>query len=85
MVQAAPAVDFKFYDVAAHDLVGTPNSSGANSFEALNVDEGTPVWSFTNASVQGGDDKGIGIISGSASVDYSNHCVFFASRRRSGG
>ena len=38
---------------------------------ALNVDDGLPVWSFTNASAQGGDDKDIGIISGSAAVDYA--------------
>ena len=58
MVQAAPGRNFVAYDPLAKDivLVGTRNSAGANALVALNVDDGVPVWSFTNLSSQGGDD-----------------------------
>jgi len=87
MVQAAPAGNFFFYNAAAKDLVlvGTRNSAGANALEALNVDDGVPVWSFTNSSSQGGDDKAIGIISGSVAIDYATRRLFFASREKTSG
>ncbi len=87
MVQAAPAGNFKAFDATAHNLilVGTRNSSLPNSFEALDVDTSVPVWSFTNAVAQGGDGKGMGIISGGASVHYASKRVYFASRVRTAG
>jgi uncharacterized delta-60 repeat protein len=82
MVQAAPAGNFQAFDPTAFNLilVGTRNSSLPNSLEALDVDTGTPVWSFTNSLAQGGDGKAIGIISGGASIDYVAKRVYFASR-----
>ncbi|GMR22861.1 MAG: hypothetical protein BMS9Abin37_1238 [Acidobacteriota bacterium] len=87
MVQAAPAGNFLFYDALAKDvvLVGTRNSASANALVALNLNDGLPVWSFTNAATQGGDNTDIGIISGSVSVDYATRRLFFASRQRAGG
>jgi photosystem II stability/assembly factor-like uncharacterized protein/outer membrane protein assembly factor BamB len=84
-VQAAPAGHFVGFDPLASDLllVGTRNASAANSLEALDVDTGTPAWSFVNDLVQG-DGEEIGIISGGASVDYGNQKVYFASRTRPG-
>ncbi len=82
MVQAAPAGHFKYYNPATFDLilVGTRNGSGANSFDALDVHSGNPVWSFVNSAGQGGDGTSIGIISGGAAVDYPGNRAYFASR-----
>jgi outer membrane protein assembly factor BamB len=82
MVQAAPAGHFQAYNAAAFDLilVGTRNGSGANSFRALDVHTGNPVWSFVNSVGEGGDGAAIGIISGGAAVDYPNNRAYFASR-----
>ena len=82
MIQAAPAGHFQAYNPAAFDLVlvGTRNSSGANSFRALDVHSGAPKWSFVNSGGQGGDGAAIGIISGSAAIDYPNSRAYFASR-----
>jgi outer membrane protein assembly factor BamB len=87
MVQAAPAGNFLAFNPAAFDLilVGTRNGSAPNALKALDVHTGNPAWSFVNSSLQGGDDKDIGIISSGASIDYLNHLVYFASRERSGG
>ena len=87
MVQASPGGNFFAYDPLAKDvvLVGTRNSAGANALVALNVDDGVPVWSFTNLSSQGGDDTDIGIISGSVTVVYATRRLFFASRQKTGG
>jgi outer membrane protein assembly factor BamB len=87
MVQAAPAGNFQGFDPTALDyvLVGTRNSSSANSLFALDVDTGTPQWNFDNSPAQNGNGLGIGIISGSAAVDYATKRVYFASRARTGG
>jgi outer membrane protein assembly factor BamB len=87
MVQAAPAGNFKGFDPTALDLVlvGTRSSSAANSLFALDLITGTPVWSFDNSVPQGGDGLGIGIISSSASIQYSTKRLYFASRTRVGG
>jgi uncharacterized delta-60 repeat protein len=83
-VQAAPAGHFGSgtFNIV---IVGTRDTSLPNSLEALDKDTGNPVWSFTNSSVaQGGDDKEIGFISGSASIDYGTRRAFFASHTRAG-
>lgn len=69
-------------------LVGTRDAAGANAFCALQMGTGATAWCFTNASAQGGNGLGIGIISGPAFVDASwSHPsypgwkrAFFASR-----
>jgi len=87
MVQAAPAGNFLAFDATASNLilVGTRNSSLPNSLEALDVDTGLPVWSFTNSVAQGGNGKAIGIISSGAAVHYATKRVYFASRVRTSG
>jgi outer membrane protein assembly factor BamB len=87
MVQAGPAGNFRGFDPGALDfvLVGTRNSSSSNSLYALDVNTGTPQWNFDNSVLQNGSGLEIGIISGSASVDYVGKLVYFASRVRSGG
>lgn len=82
MVQAAPAGIFTAYG-GAYDLllVGSRDAAGDNSFYGLNPADGTIAWTFNN----GGGSGGIGIISGTAAVDYSNDRVYFASRTRAGG
>lgn len=87
MVQGAPAGHFQAFNPAAFDLilVGTRNSSGANSFRALDVHTGNPMWSFVNSVGQGGDGAAIGIISGGASIDYPNNRAYFASRTHATG
>lgn len=87
MVQAAPAGNFRGFDLTALDfvLVGTRNSSTANALVALDVNTGAPQWSFDNSFPQNGNGLGIGIISSTAAVDYTNKLVYFASRVRAGG
>jgi outer membrane protein assembly factor BamB len=87
MVQAAPVGNFLAFDATASNLilVGTRNSSLPNSLEALDVDTGLPAWSFTNSVSQGGNGKGIGIISGGATVHYASKRLYFASRVRTSG
>jgi len=82
-VQAAPAGHFGAgtFNIV---IVGTRNTSLPNSLEALAKDTGNPVWSFTNSGLQGGDDKEIGFISGSASIDYQARWAFFASHAQAG-
>jgi len=84
MVQAAPAGLFLGFDPFDIILAGTRNGTAPNQLEALHVDTGAPVWSFDNSAAQMGDDKEIGIISGSASVVYATKRIYFASRIRGG-
>jgi outer membrane protein assembly factor BamB len=86
MVQAAPAGHFSAFLGTAHDriLVGTRNASVENELVALDLD-GNVRWRFTNASgPQLGDDKDLGIIAGSVSIDYLNDRVYFATRKDTG-
>jgi outer membrane protein assembly factor BamB len=87
MVQAAVSGSFLAYNPTALDLVlvGTRDSDGANGLVALDVHTGAPRWSFVNSSAQNGTDLEIGVISGTASVDYDTRRIFFASRVKSGG
>ncbi len=84
MVQAAPAGLFLGVDPFDIILAGTRNGTAPNRLEALHVDTGAPVWSFTNSAGQTGDGKEIGIVSGSASVVYATKRIYFASRTRTG-
>lgn len=85
-VQAAPAGHFSAFFPGAFDIVitGTRDPNGPNELVALDVDTGAPVWSFDNSPAQLGDGKEIGIISGSASIDYLMKWAFFASHTRGG-
>jgi outer membrane protein assembly factor BamB len=85
-VQAAPAGHFQAFYAGAFDIVitGTRDPNGPNQLVALDVHTGSPVWSFDNSLAQGGDGKEIGIISGSASIDYPMKWAFFASHTRGG-
>jgi outer membrane protein assembly factor BamB len=85
-VQAAPAGHFSAFFPGAFDIVitGTRDPNGPNELVALDVHSGTPVWSFDNSVGQSGDGKEIGIISGSASIDYQWRRAFFASHTRAG-
>ena len=85
IIQGAPAGIFTAFG-GAYDLilVGTRNGAGASDFHGLNLADGTVAWTFGNTIAQGGDDLDIGIISGTASVDWATQRVYFASRRRSG-
>jgi hypothetical protein len=86
MVQAAPAGMFTAFGGSVDLLiVGTRTGSSGNSLHGLNLANGTIAWTFSNTVAQGGDDLGIGIISGTASIDYANSRAYFTSRRRSGG
>jgi hypothetical protein len=82
-VQAAPAGHFRAFAATAFDLVivGTRDPNGPNQLVALDMSTGNPVWSFDNSLAQGGDGKEIGIVSGSASIDYQMKRAFFASTR----
>jgi outer membrane protein assembly factor BamB len=84
MVQAAPAGIFLGVDPFDIVIAGTRNGTAPNRLEALHVDTGASVWTFTNSAAQLGDGKEIGIVSGSASVVYATKRVYFASRTRSG-
>ena len=86
MVQAAPAGIFTGFG-GAFDLlmVGTRAAAAGNNLHALNVADGSLAWSFSNTAAQGGDDLEIGIISGTASLDYATSRIYFTSRQRSGG
>ena len=85
-IQAAVGGMFAYFGGSANRLlVGTRNSSLANEFLGLDVDDGSLAWSFVNGSSQGGNDQAIGLISGGAVIDYSANRVCFASQERSGG
>lgn len=76
-VNAAPAGIFADYgSLLNYILIGTRSAAGSNRFVALRTDDGSLVDAFDN----GGPPSDIGIISGSAAVDYDNMRVFFASR-----
>ena len=81
-VQAAPAAIFTdfggLYDLV---LVGTREPGGDSKFYGLHLASGAIAWTFDN----GGGANGIGIVSGVAQVDYANHRVYFASRKKGGG
>jgi outer membrane protein assembly factor BamB len=62
-------------------LFGSRNASADNSLRAVNAGTGALAWSFDNL----GGGTGIGIISGSVSIDYANKRAYFASRARAGG
>jgi uncharacterized delta-60 repeat protein len=75
-LQAAPAVVLSTWGGGA-DLVfvGTREPGLANRFVALNAQDGTVVWAFDD----GGGANGIGMIVGSASIDYTGKRVYFTS------
>jgi hypothetical protein len=82
MVQGGVAAEYTQFG-ADYDLilVGTRNSSTGNSFYGLNLADGTVAWSFDN----GGGANAIGLIGGTANVDWATNRVYFASRSRVGG
>lgn len=84
MVQAAPAGLFLGADPFDIIFAGTRNGTAPNQLQALHLDTGVPMWSFDNSAAQMGDDKEIGIVSGSASVVYATKRIYFASRIRGG-
>ncbi len=86
LVQAAPAGMFTAFG-GAYDLlmVGTRAAAADNDLHALNLADGTIAWTFSNTAAQGGDDLGIGTISGAVSLDYATARAYFTSRQRSGG
>ncbi len=86
MIQAAPAGMYTAFGLPWDLLmIGTRNAAADNQFHGLDALGGTISWSFTNAVAQGGDDSGVGIISGGASLDFATNRAYFASRRRTGG
>jgi len=62
-------------------FVGSRDAVSDNTMYMLNPADGSIITSFDN----GGGTGGIGIISSVAAVDYTNHRLYFSSRRRSGG
>jgi hypothetical protein len=82
VVQAAPAGIFTAFG-GAFDYVlgGTRDASGDNAFVALNPTDGSVKERFQPAA----DPGRMGIVSGTASVDYATSRVYFASRQRSAG
>ncbi len=69
-------------------FVGTRNTSAGNTLVALRVAEGAlqVAWTFDNVTPGNGSGDGeIGIISGTAAVDYAANRVYFTSRRRQNG
>jgi len=83
MIQAGPAGMFtRFGGLVDYVFVGTRNSVGPNVFYALNAADGSVAATFDN----GGGATGIGIISGTATVQYGvTPRVCFASRALVGG
>jgi subtilisin family serine protease/outer membrane protein assembly factor BamB len=81
-IQAAPAGIFTAFG-GAYDLVfaATRNSVADNAIVALRLSDGHVAWRFDN----GGGSTAIGIVSGSASVDYALRRLYFASRSPAGG
>jgi len=74
MITGAPVGWFSAFAQAALDrvYVGSRNAGERNQFHAIDMADGQPVWSFD-------DPNGIGIIPGSASIDYARGAVYFAS------
>ena len=83
-VQAGPSGWFSAFGPPAgldYILVGTRNTSGDNSFVALNATTGVAAWpAFAGV----GADK-IGIINGQAVVDYASQRLYFTSHQRAAG
>jgi uncharacterized repeat protein (TIGR01451 family) len=83
VVQGAPAGIFAAFGGAySYLLVGTRAATADNVFAAIDPASGAVVASFDN----GGGVNGIGIINGTATVDYASppH-VYFASHAKAGG
>ncbi len=82
VVQAAPAGIFTAFG-GAYDylLVGTRDTAADNALVALDPATGGLLGSFNN----GGGSAGIGIINGTASVDYATGHVYFTSHAKAGG
>jgi uncharacterized delta-60 repeat protein len=73
---AAPAVVLSAWGGGANLVfVGTRDSGQPNRFYALDASDGTVVWVFDN----GGGPSAIGMIVGSATVDYVAKRVYFTS------
>jgi outer membrane protein assembly factor BamB len=74
MITGTPVGWFSRFSPAALDrvFIGTRNAGERNRFYALDIADGQPLWSFD-------DPSGIGIIPGSASIDYTHHAAYFAS------
>jgi hypothetical protein len=82
VVQAAPAGIFTAFGGAySYLLVGTRDATADNVFAALDPATGAVLASFDN----GGGSSGIGIINGTAAVDYASARVYFTSHAKSGG
>lgn len=81
-IVAAPAVVLSAWGGGANLVfVGTREAGQPNRFYALNADDGTVAWKFDN----GGGVNGIGMIVGSASVDYVAKRVYFTSAQGASG
>jgi hypothetical protein len=82
VVQAAPAGIFTAFGGAFNYVLGgTRDATGNNAFVALDPADGSE-----KARYQPVTDPGrMGIVSGTASVDYATSRVYFASRQRSVG
>ena len=83
VVQAAPAGIFTAFGGAySYLLVGTRDATADNVFAAIDPATGAVLASFDN----GGGASGIGIINGTAAVDYgSPPHVYFTSHAKAGG
>jgi outer membrane protein assembly factor BamB len=100
MIIASPSAWFRMYDTDASKpatdvlLVGTRTTTGAarSNLVGLNPASGAELWRFDNlVTTQGGDGKGLGIISSAVSVDYASYTpntakrrAYFATRRHVG-
>jgi len=82
MLLASPAGIFTDFG-GAYDLlfVGSRDATADNVMYLLDPSDGSILKSFDN----GGGANGMGVISSSATVDYANKRIYFASRERSGG
>lgn len=84
MLTGAPAGWFSVFSGGPDDLVyiGTRNTGVPNQFHALHLSDGSPAWPspFDNAP-----GPGIGIISGSAAIDYQRQAAYVASVEFSAG
>ncbi|MGA7617200.1 MAG: PQQ-binding-like beta-propeller repeat protein [Thermoanaerobaculia bacterium] len=75
------------FSTLSNDLlfVGTRNSSGTNAMVALDAQNGTERWRFTNSAAQGGNGQGIGIITAMPAIDVQSRTLIFTSRTLAGG
>ena len=82
MLQAGPAASFVAFGAARNLVfVGTRNAGQENVFAAIKAENGGDEWEYQDDD--GG--QGLGIVNGSASVDYSRGRVYFASHERASG